>query len=77
MHGTLAPSKRVKRVDQESYVAYILYCVAFCVDGSVLTLAYPLSLLLYALLSTAPAAGYWQVSTPFGYTLTANHGSTH
>lgn len=55
------PAQRIKRADQESYVAYILYCVAFCVDGSVLTMAYPLSLFLYALLSTAPTAAYWQV----------------
>lgn len=53
--------QRIKRADQESYVAYTLYCVAFCIDGSVLTMVYPLSLFLYALLSSSPAAAYWQV----------------
>jgi hypothetical protein len=36
--------------------------VCMCADFSVLTLAFPLSMFLYSMISVKPAKAYWQVA---------------
>ena len=50
-----------RRADRNSYVCYILFCIAFLSDCSLLTLAMPLSAFAYALVSIKPSGTYWQV----------------
>lgn len=48
--------------DRQAFVVYLLFFAVFVADFSLLTLAYPLSLLGYALLSQKPKRHYWLVS---------------
>lgn len=52
----------VRGGERQAYVVYTVFFAVFVADFSMLTLAYPLSLLGYALLSPKPRRQYWQVS---------------
>jgi hypothetical protein len=47
--------------ERQAHVVYALFFAVFVADYSLLALAYPLSLLAYALLSQRPRRQYWQV----------------
>lgn len=48
-------------MDRESYLCYLLYLLAFAADFSLLLSLFPLSMLLYSLVSIKPSRAYWQV----------------
>lgn len=48
--------------ERQANVVYALFFTVFVADYSLLALAYPLSLLGYALLSQKPRRQYWQAS---------------
>ena len=50
-----------RRDDHESVVCYALFFAVFVADFSLLSLAFPLSLLCYALLAQPPSRRFWQV----------------
>ena len=53
--------RRLRRMDRESYIAYLLFVAAFLADCSLLLAVLPLSLFVYALVSVRPSRRYWQV----------------
>ncbi len=53
--------RRLRRVDRESYLCYLLFLASFAADFSLLLLLFPLSMLLYSLVSIKPSKAYWQV----------------
>lgn len=53
-------SGMLPQMDRESYLAYALFAIIFASDLSVLSMVYPLSAFLYALVSIQPAPAYWQ-----------------
>ena len=53
-----------RRDDHESVVCYALYFAVFVADFSLLSLAFPLSLLCYALLAQPPSRRFWQAWFP-------------
>jgi len=55
---------RWRRDDRESLVCYALYAGVFVADMSLLALAFPAALYLYALLVNPPARQFWQVWRP-------------
>ncbi|GAB4823805.1 hypothetical protein N2152v2_010851 [Parachlorella kessleri] len=54
--------RRLRRVDRESYLCYTAFLLAFAADYSLLLSFYPLSMLLYSLVSIRPSRAYWQVA---------------
>lgn len=61
--------KLMQRIDEESWTCYVLFVLIFVLDVSLLTMVFPVSLALYALLTQRPRAVYWQVSGPGFLTL--------
>ena len=55
---------RWRRDDKESLVCYFLFVALFVADMSLLALAFPAALYLYALLVNPPARQFWQVWRP-------------
>ena len=53
--------------DKESIFCYALCVAVFVADYSVLALAFPVALYVYALLAQTPATRFWQASLFAGY----------
>lgn len=49
--------------DKESALCYVLFMALFVADFSVLAMAFPVVLYIYALLAQTPATRFWQART--------------